>query len=497
MKRVRHLVLLLLLASSITIFINRTNLNIAIVPMTERAISISESDTASEPQHYGCPARNVTNGNLLSQNQLAYSNSSRKDVTSQKHYDWDQVTQGKILGAFFYSYFIFMVPGGRIAEKFGSRWIIFSTLTGSAVASIIVPFVTDYHYSILMLCRFLLGMFQSSFYPAAYGMVCVWFPEKERSFAFATVDTGAIIGAVVTYIAAGTITTHWGWPFLFYIPGLIALLTSLLFVFGTRDQPEQHPLITEKEIKKIRNEESIEPKLAAPSPPWSQILTTPAVMATMMFKFASMTCFTFVYLELPKYLSEVVHENISDNGSINALVNIICLISMIACSAISERVIQKGGLPRTATRKLFSLFVGVGSATCFTLIPIFGCQPYALYSLLCLSTFFGGFYTASDGPIVSEMTNHFPATLYAFFNMIAMSTGFIVPYFVGLVLDSYEDPTAGWPIVFYSCSCLTIFANIIFLIFAKAERQEFDLSYDADANPARPSIDFKGTLYGI
>lgn len=475
----------------------RTNLNIAVVPMTSHPAIKSSNGSETANKHYGCPVKPSPSTRTVSNDATL----AKDAAPSQKHYDWDQVTQGKILGSFFYSYFIFMIPGGRIAETFGSRWIIFSTLAVPAIASIIVPFVTDYHYSILMLCRFLLGMFQASFFPSAYGMVCTWFPQQERSFAFAVVDIGAALGSVMTYTAAGIITNHWGWPYLFYIPGVYAFIMSFLFVIGTRNQPNQHPLITECEIKLIQNESITSSsrggmEIKSPSPPWRQILTTPSVLATMLMKFAAMTCFSFIYLELPKYLSEMIHENISDNGSINAVINIICLIAMIGCSALSERIIQKGWLGRTATRKLFSVFVGFGCAACFILIPIFGCSTYALYGLLCMSTFFGGCYTGSDGPIVSEMTNHFPATLYAFFNMIAMSTGFIVPAFVGFVLDSYDDPTAGWPIIFYSCAAAIVIATISFLIFAKAERQEFDLKYDKDfmSTQTKESLDRRVSL---
>lgn len=496
MKRVRYFVLVLLLASSVTVFINRTNLNIAIVPMTSH--NIRGSNQTEEAIQYGCSAKEAVNSTPSS-----HRTQTGDNVPEQKQYDWDQVTQGKILGSFFYSYFLFMIPGGVLAEKFGSRWMIFTTLAGSALASSLVPLVTDYYYGILMLCRFLLGAFQSSFYPAAYGMVCAWFPQKERSFAFAMVDIGAILGAVITYTSAGTITNHWGWPFLFYLPGGMAFLMSFLFLFGTRSQPEQHPLIGEREVKKIRSQgpggENNNIMMTPPSPPWLMILRNPAVLATMLFKFSSMTCFTFIYLELPKYLSEVVHESISDNGTINAVVNVICLFSMLGCGAVSETMIQKKWLTRTTTRKVFSLFVGLGCATCFSLIPVIGCRSIPLYFLFCMSSFFMGFYTGSDGPIVSEMTKYFPATLYALFNMIAMSTGFIVPYFVGLVLDSFEDPTAGWPVVFYSCAALSVVSNLIFIAFAEAERQDFDLGDEDQAIPTslRRSFDFRGSFYAL
>jgi sugar phosphate permease len=318
------------------------------------------------------------------------------------------------------------------------------------------------------------------------------------------IDIGAVLGSIITYLTAGWIISHWGWPYLFYIPGVISFLMSILFVTLTRNRPEEHPFITDEEVKKINPDGpavSTGPSHHAnksPSPPWTAILSNKSVLAVMMVKFATMAGYSFVYLELPKYLSEVAHEDITRNGNVNAGVNMLAAFSMITCGAVSEKVIQMGCTSRTATRKIFSLFVGFGCATCFALTPVVTCQPYLLYTILCLVTFFGGCYTGSDGPIVSEMTKHFPASLYAMFNMISMSTGFIVPYFVGLVLDAnQDDPTRGWAIAFYSGSGLMVAANIVFLLFANASQQTFDLEVSGELPVVvrRKSLDVRGTFF--
>lgn len=46
----------------------------------------------------------------------------RRPLISQEKFDWDQQEQGHILGAFFYGYVIFQIPGARMAERVGARW---------------------------------------------------------------------------------------------------------------------------------------------------------------------------------------------------------------------------------------------------------------------------------------------------------------------------------------------------------------------------------------
>lgn len=431
------------------------------------------SSNNSRAVHYGCPVKssNHTYSGPLS------SIVHEVTVIRSKTYNWDQKTQGLLLGSFFWSYFLFMVPSGILAEKFGARWIISANMAGAAIISSLFPLIADYHYSFTAFSRFMLGALQSGFYPAAFGMFTKWFPLKERSFAFALIDIGAVLGSCLTYLGGGTMIENWGWPSLFYVPAAAAMVMSVIFLTGVRSQPDDHPLVTEQELKKIRSMQTTGEgkKVTAPSPAWFKIMTCPSVLATASFKFGSYLCATVIYLELPKYLSEVIHENITDNGSINAALNIIMMISLTVNGLLSEHMIQKGWMSRTTTRKVFSVFNGTLAPICLALIPVVGCNTTLLRILICLNAFLFGFTTGADGPIASEMTQNFPSILYALFNMVAMSTGFILPYFVGIILDSYEDPTSGWPLVFYIPAAICITSNIGYIMFAQAKRQNFDM----------------------
>ena len=39
------------------------------------------------------------------------------------HFDWDEAQQGIILGMFFYGYVLTQLPGGRLAELVGGKWL--------------------------------------------------------------------------------------------------------------------------------------------------------------------------------------------------------------------------------------------------------------------------------------------------------------------------------------------------------------------------------------
>ena len=39
------------------------------------------------------------------------------------HFHWDEAQQGIILGMFFYGYVLTQLPGGRLAELVGGKWL--------------------------------------------------------------------------------------------------------------------------------------------------------------------------------------------------------------------------------------------------------------------------------------------------------------------------------------------------------------------------------------
>ncbi|CAG2102000.1 unnamed protein product [Medioppia subpectinata] len=66
-------------------------------------------------------------------------------------FDWDESTQGVILGAFFYGYLVFQVLGGRLAELFGAKWLCTGGIAASLVINALTPLIARSGYYWLLL----------------------------------------------------------------------------------------------------------------------------------------------------------------------------------------------------------------------------------------------------------------------------------------------------------------------------------------------------------
>ena len=73
-------------------------------------------------------------------------------------FEWDSYTQGIILGSFFYGYVITQLPGGRIAEVLGARWMFGLGVFLTAVLTLAIPIASRAHYGALIAIRVIQGL---------------------------------------------------------------------------------------------------------------------------------------------------------------------------------------------------------------------------------------------------------------------------------------------------------------------------------------------------
>lgn len=95
---------------------------------------------------------------------------------------------GVALGAFFFTYAFFQLPGGYLVDRLGARvvyafsalwWSVFTAATGLATG-----------FASLMGFRLALGVGEAGGYPSSAKVVAEWFPLRERTFATSIYDNG-------------------------------------------------------------------------------------------------------------------------------------------------------------------------------------------------------------------------------------------------------------------------------------------------------------------
>lgn len=265
-RNVRFIIATLTTFGAYAVYVSRVNLSIAIIAMVNQTAQDSDLDTGPLGQDSlerplaglsgnGNSTFNLASAPTLGANSIfpTSEKSIKSPLISQHKFHWDQTEQGHILGAFFYGYILFQIPGARIAESVGAKWILFTGIFSSAVISLVFPLSAQLNsLNLLMLLRFIMGLSQSAFFPAAYVLFCRWLPERERSILLPIMFIGSNVGSISTYIMSSyLITSSYGWPSVFYVSGLVCLLVSLLWYVFVSSTPDDNWLISHEECQFI------------------------------------------------------------------------------------------------------------------------------------------------------------------------------------------------------------------------------------------------------
>lgn len=179
--RFRYVIAAVIFTSTLSIYVGRINLSTAIVEMAME--NSADSDAKKVIPLDVC---NSTSLEAPSSSSSSFSSSSNHTLlvsssTSERapKFDWNEKTQGLILGAFFWGYFLLQVPGGRMAERFGPRILASTGIIGTGVINLLTPVLAP-HYIVFLGSRVVLGFFQAMVFPSAFQLTTRWIPEEER-----------------------------------------------------------------------------------------------------------------------------------------------------------------------------------------------------------------------------------------------------------------------------------------------------------------------------
>jgi MFS transporter, ACS family, glucarate transporter len=214
-------------------------------------------------------------------------------TSMERAFGFDHVKFGIVASAFNWGYALFQAPGGRLADRFGPRWILaFGTIWWAIFTALTAAVPVGFPLAIatIVLVRFLLGVGEAVVYPAGNRLVASWIPLRERGIANGVIFAGVGAGAGIAQPLIAYVLLHWGWRWSFWISALIGLGGGIVWFLIARDRPEDHPAVNPEEATLIR--QGLPPTNTQSSKPvaWRAIFTSRDVAAVT----ASYFCYGYV-----------------------------------------------------------------------------------------------------------------------------------------------------------------------------------------------------------
>jgi ACS family tartrate transporter-like MFS transporter len=154
------------------------------------------------------------------------------------------------VGIFYLTYVLFEIPGAVIAERWSARKWIARIMISWGIVTALTAFV--HTAGQFYMARFLLGVAESSFFPAMIVYLTHWFRMQERGRAiaclYAAVPAASLIGSP---LAGWLLGVHWqsfaGWRWLFVLEGIPAIVLGIITIFYLTDWPAQARWLPEAE----------------------------------------------------------------------------------------------------------------------------------------------------------------------------------------------------------------------------------------------------------
>jgi len=249
-------------------------------------------------------------------------------------YHLSKIQLGWIFSAFLAGYALFQTPGGRLADWLGSRsvlamgvvwWGVFTALTAA------VPANFGFGLFAFLGVRFALGAGEAVIYPASNQFVARWIPRPERGLANGLIFCGVGVGAGLTPPFITYLMLKHGWRSSFLVCAVLGLLAGLVWYLIARNSPQEHPLVSGNELRRIQS--GLPPSMATHKPTlvsWGRMLRSREVLAVTLsyfsFGYVAWIFFSWFYI----YLAEVRGLNLRAS----ALYSMLPFIAMAVCSPI-------------------------------------------------------------------------------------------------------------------------------------------------------------------
>lgn len=320
---------------------------------------------------------------------------------------------GIVLSSFFAGYALMQIPGGWLADRFGYRkvlistilvWSIFTVLTGAA-----------WSFLSIIVIRFLFGVGEGSYFPAASKGIANWFTVDERSKAMSIMLTSGSIMGVVAPIVGTYLMLALGWRDIFYIVGALGIVVALSFFF----------LVKEKNTPATE-----QVKAQTSKAPLRDVLKTPMIWKLFIAYFSIYAVNWGLTSWMPTYLSKVKGLELTAVGIYSAIPPFIGIFAMLCSGYVLDKMPQ--GRDKLVAG-IFAIIAGIGllfMANAPSMLIFTVCQSVVTVML----SFNIILITSVPLKILPEAV---VGTANGFINTDAQFAGVLTPMLIGFLVEAF------------------------------------------------------------
>jgi MFS family permease len=279
-----------------------------------------------------------------------------------------KIEMGYLLSSFLWMYVFCLIPVGLLVDRYGGKVVNGGGIALWSAATVLTGFAPNWLF--MAGTRVVMGMGESTSWPASNRIIREWFPASERGLANAIFGAGAAAGPAIGAIAISWIIANWGWRNGFIAAGSIGFLWLALWYF-LFDKPEYVSWLRPEEREKILNErdgESTGDLADRPSSSLWYLLRLRSVWGLFLTQGCEVYGGYMLLTWLPSYLQQAKGLSVMNAGMLTAVPFGAASVIGICIGKLSDYLLSTEAVD-AGTRRTAVAVLLVGAA-CILLVPL-------------------------------------------------------------------------------------------------------------------------------
>lgn len=228
-----------------------------------------------------------------------------------------QVQMGYLLSSFLWTYVLCLIPVGLMVDRFGGKIVNSLGIGLWSAATVLTGFAPNFLF--MLGTRMVMGMGESTSWPASNRIIREWFPASERGLANSIFGAGSTAGPAIGAVAISYLVGAYGWRIGFVIAGSVGFtwLLAWTLLFG---KPERVRWLGAEERDKILRERDGAPDATSgKGSPLGTLLRQRSVWGLFFTQGTEVYGSYMLITWLPSYLQQAKGLSVMDAGMLTAV----------------------------------------------------------------------------------------------------------------------------------------------------------------------------------
>jgi sugar phosphate permease len=341
---------------------------------------------------------------------------------------------GLVLSSFFIAYM--QLPGGWLADKYGSKKVIMLTLILWSAFTVFTGFA--WSLVSLIVIRFLFGIGEGAFPCASFKGIPEYFPRAERPRMISLLVSSNYTGSAIAPLLVAPLMLLFGWRNMFYIIGIVGCAYVLVYWVLVR------PPAVQEETAKTRTGQQVSVK---------ELFRMPLMWQLVIAWFGLSLVNKGLDSWMPTYLLTVRHLDLKTVGVYTSIPFIAAGISTAIGGWVMDKFFDK---------KEKYLLILAGSMSVVFLYLMYASKDVGMFVLFeSLLYFFKTLVLASVLALpLKLLPGNIVGTATGIINTGGQAAGFVSPAIMGLMIGIFHGSynAAFWFLI--GAACLSVAASL-------------------------------------